>query len=160
VEIGRDGRAARGFAFIDARRCTIAPPGHVPLWPTRFSLVDVPDLQVLPALWPDVRSVWMGAGPSPNILHRALNALAWAVRLGLLPSAKPLAGIMHWVMNVVPWGEHRGGMFVDVRGTRPDGAPIERSWHLLAEGDDGPLIPSMAAAAIIRRMLDGRPPAA
>jgi|GEM_PF-6992571 len=34
-----------------------------------------------------------------------------------------------------------------------------RSWHLLAEGDDGPLIPSMAIEAIVRRSLDGQRPA-
>src|SRR6185369_9711396 len=37
-------------------------------------------------------------------------------------------------------------------------SPVERSWHLLAEGDDGPLIPSMAAEAIIRHCLSGRRP--
>ena len=37
---------------------------------------------------------------------------------------------------------------------------IERSWHMIAEGDDGPFIPSMAAEAIVRRSLDGRPPRA
>ena len=51
-------------------------PGRLPLHPIRFSLVDVPDLQVLPKLWPGLRSVWMGAGPVPDILHRALSALA------------------------------------------------------------------------------------
>ena len=51
-------------------------------------------------------------------------------------------------------------MFVAVQGTGPGGERIERSWHLLAEGDDGPLIPSMAAAAIIRHCLAGRLPAA
>jgi uncharacterized protein DUF4166 len=60
---------------------------------------------------------------------------------------------------MLSWGEHRGGMFVAVQGTDSGGARIERSWHLLAEGDDGPLIPSMAAAAIIRHCLAGRLPA-
>jgi len=59
---------------------------------------------------------------------------------------------------VLRWGEHRGGMFVAVEGAGIDGRPLTRSWHLLAEGDDGPLIPSMAAEAIIRRCLEGRPP--
>jgi hypothetical protein len=49
-------------------------------------------------------------------------------------------------------------MFVEVIGGRHDGTPLKRSWHLLAEGDDGPLIPSMAAQAIIGHALDGRPP--
>jgi hypothetical protein len=51
-------------------------------------------------------------------------------------------------------------MFVAVTGAAPDGTRIARSWHLLAEGDDGPLIPSMAAEAIIRRCLGGLAPAA
>jgi hypothetical protein len=82
------------------------------------------------------------------------------VRLRLVPSLSPLAALFHRVINRLRWGEHRGGMFVSVVGATAAGARIERSWHLLAEGDDGPLIPSMAAAAIIRRCLDGRLPPA
>jgi len=61
---------------------------------------------------------------------------------------------------VLPWGEHRGGMFVAVAGEGQAGEAIERSWELLAEGDDGPLIPSMAAAAMLRQVLAGKRPAA
>ena len=160
VAVVRDGRKATAYALIDSRRYTIAPPGRLPLHSIRFSLVDVPDLQVLPELWPGLRSVWMGAGPVPDILHRALSALAWLVRLKLLPSLSPFAGLMYRIINVLSWGEHRGGMFVAVEGEGRGGERIERSWHLLAEGEDGPLIPSMAAEAIIRRCLADRPPAA
>ena len=156
----RDGRKATGHALIETRRHTIAPPGRLPLDPIRFSLVEVPDLRVLPDLWPGLRSVWMGAGPVPEIWHRALNMLAWAVRLKLLRSLSPFAPLMYRTMNALSWGEHRGGMFVTVEGAGPDGQRIERSWHLLAEGEDGPLIPSMAAEAIIRHCLAGHPPAA
>jgi Domain of unknown function (DUF4166)/Saccharopine dehydrogenase NADP binding domain len=151
---------ATAYALIDTIRYAIAPPGRLPLFPTRFSLVDVPDHYVLPELWPSLRLVWMGAGPVPEIWHRALNALAWLVRLKLLPSLSPFAPLMYRAINLLSWGEHRGGMFVAVQGTGSRGERIERSWHLLAEGDDGPLIPSMAAAAIIRHCLAGRPPAA
>ena len=154
----RDGKQAIGYALIDARRHTIAPPGRLPLNSTRYSLVNVPDLVVLPEMWPGLRSIWMGAGPAPEILHRALNAFAWLVRLKLLPSLLPLASFMYRVANVLPWGEHRGGMFVGVEGMRDDGVAVERSWHLVAEGDAGPFIPSMAAEAIIRHCLDGRQP--
>jgi hypothetical protein len=82
------------------------------------------------------------------------------VRLRLVPSLLPFAGLFYRVINRLRWGEHRSGMFVAIKGRLQDGTAIERSWHLLAEGDDGPLIPSMAAAAIIRHCLDGRRPAA
>jgi hypothetical protein len=49
-------------------------------------------------------------------------------------------------------------MFVTVEGVDGLGATVSRSWHLLAEGDDGPLIPSMAVEAIVRNMLAGRAP--
>ena len=49
-------------------------------------------------------------------------------------------------------------MFIAITGVGPDGKRVERSWHLLAEGEDGPLIPSMAIAAIVRQGLDGRKP--
>src|SRR5215470_8267407 len=159
VALLRNGKAATGYALIDSRCYTVAPPGRLPLYPIRFSLVDVPDLVVLPRLWPSLRSVWMGAGPVPEIWHRALNALAWLVRLRMLPSLSPLAPLMYRTINLLSFGEHRGGMFVAVQGTGARGERIERSWHLLAEGSDGPLIPSMAAAAIIQHRLAGRRPA-
>jgi Domain of unknown function (DUF4166) len=159
VKLWRDGHRVLGYGLAESRRYTIAPPGRLPLWPVRFSLVDVPDLQVLPDLWPGVGSVWMGAGPVPEIWHRLLNACAWAVRCKILPSLSPFAGLMSQAVRRLSFGEHRGGMFVAVTGTGPAGERLDRSWHLLAEGDDGPLIPSMAAAVIIRHSVAGKRPA-
>ena len=99
----------------------------------------------------------MGAGPVPELLHRALVALAWLVRLRSLRSLLPLAPLMHLASNRFAWGEHRGGMFVEGRRAA-FGRLARRSWHLLAEGDDGPLIPSMAVDALVRRAVDGRIP--
>lgn len=158
IELTRGGRQATGHALTEAMDFTIAPPGRMPLRTTRFSLVDVPDLRVLAERWPGVSSVWMGAGPVPEILHRALNGLAWLVRLRLLPSLLWLAPVFARAINVVRWGEHRGGMFVRVVGRTADGTRAERTWHLLAEGEDGPLIPSMAVEGIVRKMLAGDRP--
>jgi hypothetical protein len=159
VRLTRDGAPATGRALIETRRWTIAPPSRLPLRSTRFSLVDVPDLRLLPALWPGLSEIWVGAGPVPAILHRGLNALARLVRIGLIPTLRPLAPLFHAAINRLRWGEHRGGMIVIVRGRDAAGQPVERSWHMLAEGDDGPLIPSMAAAAVILRRLQGLRPA-
>src|SRR5262245_5340972 len=80
VALLRDGKEAIGYALVDTINYTVAPPGRLPLRRIRFSLVEVPDLVVLPELWPSMRTVWMGAGPVPEIWHRVLNALAWLVR--------------------------------------------------------------------------------
>ena len=154
----RSGRPAVGHPFTEHMRFTIAPPGRLPLRNTLFSLVDVPDLRALAGLWPEADSIWMGAGPVPESLHRALAALAWLVRLRLVRSLLPLAPLMHLASNRLAWGEHRGGMFVEVEGVLASGASTQRSWHLLAEGDDGPLIPSMAVDALVRKVLEGQTP--
>jgi len=158
VPLRRSGVASHGVAFAEQMRFTIAPPGRLPVYNRLFSLVDVPDLRVLAELWPEVDSVWMGAAPVPEILHRALIACAHLVRLRLVRSLSPLAPLMHYATNVVRWGEQRGGMFVAVRGRDAAGGTVARSWHLTAEGDDGPMIPAMAVEAVVRALLDGRVP--
>jgi len=158
VVLRRDGAPATGYPFTGHMRFTIAPPGHLPLRNTLFSLVDVPDLRALAALWPEAKTIWMGAGPVPEILHRALAAFAWAVRLRLLPTLAPLAPLMHFATNHLRWGEHRGGMFVAVAVRDVSGREVGRSWHMIAEGDDGPLIPSMAVEALVSKAVEGQFP--
>jgi Domain of unknown function (DUF4166)/Saccharopine dehydrogenase NADP binding domain len=160
TQIKRQGRFQTAYPLTEAMPFVIAVPGHVPLKSRRFSLVDVPDLQALAQLWPTANDVWMGAAPVPSVLHRLLIGFAWCVRLRVLPSLLPFASIISWVTNHIRWGEHSGGMFVQVQGTDGTGQLRVRQWHLLAEGDDGPLIPSMAVQALVLRALNGQRPEA
>lgn len=159
VDMRRNGKDAKGIGLAESLRYTIAPPGELPLNNTRFSLVDVPDLQLIPAIMPDITDIWVGAGPVPEGLHRLLNLLARLRHALRLPSLTPLAPICYRVLNVLRFGPHRGGMFIEAEG-ESDGKPLRRSWHMLAEGDDGPLVPSMAIEAIIRKLMLGHRPAA
>ncbi len=155
VVIKRAGAWAHAYPFTESRHFVIAVPGHVPLRRLRFSLVDVPDLVLLAERAPQVHEVWVGAAPVPAVLHRLLNALAWLVRWRLLPSLRAFSGLIDWCSNNVRWGEHRGGMFVQMRGVDHDDNAMTREWHMVAEGADGPLIPAMAVEAIVRRALGG-----
>jgi hypothetical protein len=107
-----------------------------------------------------LKSVWVGAGIVPAVLHRCLSLCAHLVRLGVLPTLLPLAGIMYTARNRLSWGENRGGMFVAVSGWDANGNLVEREWHAIADGDDGPFIPAMAASAVVGHVLDGRRPIA
>lgn len=153
------GQESVAYPLTRTRRVTIAPPGCLPLHSRRFSLVNVPDLQVFRELHPEACEISFGAAPAPALLHRWLNGLAWLVRLHLLPTLLPLAEAFHFAHRYLRWGEHRGGMFVKLKGRRADGSAVERSWHLVAEGDDGPSIPAVPAAALVRRCLQTIPPA-
>jgi hypothetical protein len=158
ISLIRGGKPTHGYALTETMRYTISPPGMRPLNNIRFALVDVPDLKVLPTLWPDLNAIWMGAGPVPEFLLRMLNGMAWLVRLKILPSLSVFAPIFYYVISTVRWGEHRGGMFVEIEGIDKDDSTAIRSWHLLAEGDDGPYIPCMALQAIVMRTLNGDAP--
>jgi hypothetical protein len=158
VRLIRGGKWADGIGMVDSIRHTVTVPGRVPLPRLRFALVDVPDLQALPAIFPTVRDVFTGAAPTPRVLHALLRALAWLVHVRVLPTLSPLAPLMDWVTNHIRWGEHRGGMFVEVAGLDGARQPVRRRWHMLAEGDRGPLIPSMAIEIVVRGLLDGRRP--
>ncbi|RUS63578.1 DUF4166 domain-containing protein [Pseudorhodobacter sp. E13] len=158
VRLRRKGADSTGIGLGESLRYTVAVPGALPLRNIRFSLVDVPDLRLIPALMPSVQSLWMGAGPVPEVLHRMLNLLARARSALHLPNLAPLAPLCYRVLNACTFGEHRGGMFLEAAGAA-NGKPVTRSWHLLAEADDGPLIPSMAIEAIIRKLHAGAAPA-
>ena len=159
VKLWRNGRLAQGIGLAESMRFTIAVPGRLPLRNTHFSLVDVPDLQVIPPEHAKLADIWMGAGPVPEILHRVLNLLAKLRHRFRLPSLVPFSRLFYLVLNWMRFGEHRGGMFVRARGL-VGGKEEARSWHLLAEGDDGPYIPSMAIEAVIRKLLAGVRPSA
>lgn len=145
------------YPFTETRRYTVAAPGCLPLRSLDFSFVEVPDLLLAAELWPECSSVWMGAAPTPALWHRSFRGLAWLVRLRLLPSLSFLSALMYRGISTFRWGEHRGGMFVRVTGSDASGAQVVRSWHLIAEGDAGPFVPSMGAEAVIRKCLAGMP---
>ncbi|WP_349437670.1 DUF4166 domain-containing protein [Pararhizobium sp. A13] len=155
VPLVRDGKAETGYGLINSVKRTIAPPGCVPLRRRHFALADAPDLALLPQAITGLQSAFTGAGTEPQMLQRLLGVCAWLARLGLVRSLSPLAPLFHRVSQRLAFGEHRGGMFVAVTGRTANGSALERSWHLIAKGDDGPFIPAMAAEAIIRHWLAG-----
>lgn len=158
VTILQSGTDTQLHTFVSTRKLVIAPPGVSPLPPMFFSLVDLPDLKLLQSAAHPPKDVWFGVATRPAIYHALLRLLARGVKAGLFTSLKHLAGIMHVFANHLSWGEHRGGMLIELKGKSPDGEIIKRAWHLLADGDIGPNVPVLAAAAIIRSHLAGRPP--
>ena len=116
VKLWRNGRQAYGIGLAGSMRFTIAVPGRLALRNIHSSLIDVPDLQVIPPEHETLTGIWMGAGPVPESLHRILNLLAKMRRRFGLPSLVPFSRIFYAVLNRMRSGEHRGGMFVRARG--------------------------------------------
>ncbi len=121
---------------------------------------DVPDLDVLPACYPGVRSVRFSAGTGLKVTLFGTWLLSWAVRARLLRNAVSLAPLLHRLaIRLERFGDGLSGMFVSVRGEDRIGHPLTRTWEILARNDRGPEIPCMAAVALARKLAAGwRPP--
>ena len=150
VGVLRDREFTKVHGLTETHRETICVPGAKPLPNILFSVVEGPDPQELPHHFKGLQNIWMSAGPRPEFLHRGLIALAWIVRLKLLPNIAWLTGLFHKTQSLVTLGEHRGGMFV-----RASNHTQSRSWHMIAEGDDGPRIPAIPSAIMVRKWLRG-----
>lgn len=159
ITLRRDGGDGEAYALVDARNFTIAPPGYLPLHRRRFSLIEVPDLKLFQRIAPSLRDTWFGAGTMPELLHRMLNGAASLVSWRMLPSLSPFGKLFYRAARAFRIGEDRGGLFVCMQGKDESGALVECSWHLIAEGDDGPFIPAMASEVLIRMCLAGNIPA-
>ena len=160
LAVWRDEQPATEPALVSARDFTIAPPGVLPLPRMRFLLVDVPDLDLLRDSWVPVGTAWFGVSTRPAMFLRLLRLTARGVSVGIFRSLTWLVSVMQFVTNRLNRGEDRGGMYVRVVGENAQGRVEDRSWHLVADGDAGPHVPVLAPVIVIRRMLDGRLPAA
>lgn len=155
VRVWEEGKWRQRTGWMDLRRVQLD-------FATRWAaLCDVPDLELLPQRYPQLRSVRFHAALEFGIEHFALWMLAAMRRMGLpLPVerwAVAMNGMAGWLDAR---GGEWGGMRVSVLGSAPDGRRVRRNWLLSTPAVDGPEIPCMAAILLARRMVAGQVPAA
>lgn len=152
----KDGQITQSFGLTAGFKYRIHPPGGEPLDMRLFSNVDAPETRLMKDHLPDIKSIWLGAGPRPTLLHRGLMALSLLVKHRLLPGLGAMAPLFHRALGLTRFGPHRSGMFVEMIGPF-QGQSRTVTWHLTAEGDDGPNIPVIPAYVIIKKLLAGEP---
>ena len=162
AQVGRRMRVWRGGAYetplgwSGGRGEVLEIDGIAPMARRRSSLIGAPDLALFPEFF-NARSVEFRAGLDLWVMHWGLAAVGWLVRLRLMRSAAPLAGVLKWVADrLEPFGSDRGGMRVRVVGRLTDGRAVQRDWVLIAEAGDGPHIPAAAARVMCKRLLAGK----
>lgn len=124
------------------------------LGPRRVAPVETVDAETLgPGLC--VRSrVSFSAGLEAGIEQWGLARLAWIRRRGWVADLAPLVPFLVKARRITRlWTSDRGGMRVAISGIDGKGRPRRAYWSLLAENDDGPQVPTLAAAAAVRALL-------
>lgn len=121
----------------------------------RVAPVETVDAETLgPGLC--VRSrVSFSAGLEASIEQWGLALLAWLRRRGWVAELAPLVPFLVKARRITRlWTSDRGGMRVAISGIDGKGRPRRAYWSLLAENDDGPQVPVLAAAAAVRALME------
>ena len=118
-----------------------------------FGNADIPDLDLFPERWPELRSVRFCAGHEVALLHLGIWALSWPVRLRLLPRLDRIAPFLLRASRLFDrLGSARSGLHMILRGVDAAGAPKEVRFHLIARSGHGPYVPCIPSILIAQRM--------
>jgi hypothetical protein len=122
-----------------------------------LSPCDVPDLSLLPLRYPGQPRVRFGAGLELAALHHGMGLMAWLRQIGWVRDwSRHAPGLLRVANLLRHLGTATGAMHVAVDGLDAAGTPCRRLWNLLATDDDGPYVPTLAAAALVRQWRRGR----
>ncbi len=128
-----------------------------PVGARMLSPCDVPDLTLLPLRYSGRPRVRFGAGLELRLLHRGMNLIAALRRRGWVRDWSRHARPLNFVAGLLRHlGSDAGAMHVKVNGITPDGRPQQRTWQLQALRGDGPFVPTLAAAALVRALASGQ----
>ena len=117
---------------------------------------DVPDLELFPARYPTARTVRFAAGLEVALFQLALWALAGAVRGGMIGRPERLAGpLMALKRHLRFLGSDAGGMLVKLTGEARGGGRLVREVSLIAQLNQGPYVPAIAAVIVARKLASG-----
>jgi hypothetical protein len=140
------------FGWTGSRRHSYPAPVGTRL----LSPCDVPDLTLFPRRYAGSPDVRFGAGLELQFLHHGMNLLAWMARKGLVRDWSRHATIIKRAADLFRnWGSDAGAMHVSVQGLDHEGSKVLRTWQLVATEGGGPFVPTLAAAAFVRKVQAG-----
>jgi uncharacterized protein YbjT (DUF2867 family) len=117
---------------------------------------DVPDLALLPARYPTLKTVEFRAALELAIFHFGLWLVAGARRLGLpVPLERWAAPLDRLATQLDRFGGDHGGMLIRVTGRGRTGEYLRIDWHLTVDALHGPEIPCFAAILLAEKLARG-----
>jgi NAD(P)-dependent dehydrogenase (short-subunit alcohol dehydrogenase family) len=121
-----------------------------------FGYCDVPDLELFPVRYPDLRDLNFVAGHEVKLLHMGTWLLSWIARLGLVRSwSAYAAGLLKLSFLFNPLGSDKSGFHMFLRGVGHNGKHLEIRTFMVARQVHGPNIPCFPAILLTRRIAAG-----
>lgn len=117
---------------------------------------NVPDLEIFPTLYPELKTVRFYAGLELPFVHITLWGLSWLVRIGLIKNLQFAAPLLLKLSFLFDWlGSANSGFHMEVAGKDQDGNNKTIKFELIARNGDGPYIPCMPAILVAQKIADG-----
>jgi len=114
---------------------------------------NVPDLELFPKMYSELKSIRFYAGLELPFIHLSLWALSWLVRIGLVRSLEPSAAILLKLSYWFDWfGTKDSGFHMDLKGKDATGQNKTIRFELIARSGDGPFIPCMPAIILAKKL--------
>ena len=121
-----------------------------------FGYCDIPDLDLFPQRYPELRDLEFVAGHEVKLLHIGTWLLSWIVRLGFVQSLSRHAGTLLKLSFLLdPLGSDKSGFHMFLRGIDHDGQRAEIRIFMVARQVHGPNIPCYPAIILARRIAAG-----
>lgn len=121
-----------------------------------FGDCDIPDLELFPGRYPELRELRFVAGHEVKLLHIGTWLLSWAVRLRLVrslgPHAEPLLKLSYLFDSL---GSDKSGFHMFLDGIGHDGRQAAIRIFMVARRAHGPNIPCIPAILLARRIAAG-----
>lgn len=155
VPIWQDGRLTQTIGWLNSRHVEIPGLGRRAVAP-----VETFDAELLGQQFDVTSRVTFSAGLESPIEQFGLQLLARLVNWGVLANLRPLIPLLLAARQITRLAtSNRGDMLVDVTGLDANGNGCRAHWSLLAKNDDGPYVPVLPVAAIVRKLLANKIPA-
>jgi len=118
-----------------------------------FGNCDIPDLDLFPSRYPEIRTMRFAAGHELKILHFGTWMLSWLVRAGVVRSlADHSEMLLRLAFLFDHFGSSRSGFHMYLTGLGTDGRPRQARFYLIARSGHGPYIPCMPAILLARKL--------
>lgn len=118
---------------------------------------DIPDLEIFPKRYPDLKTIRFGGGLELKGLHIILWLLSWLVRLKIIPSLLPAANLMLKISFLFdPIGKDNSGFYMSMFGTDKEGKNKHVGFEIIAKHGDGAYIPSMPSIIMAKKFANGQ----
>ncbi|MCP5347257.1 MAG: saccharopine dehydrogenase NADP-binding domain-containing protein [Gammaproteobacteria bacterium] len=117
---------------------------------------DIPDLEIFPLRYPELKTIRFEAGLELKALHIGLWLLSWLVRLRLIPSLQGSASHLLKISRIFDYlGKDDSGFYMHFYGADDQGKQKELEFNIVAKHGDGLYIPSMPAILMAKKLVSG-----